>query len=147
MRKNNLWNRIFHKSEVKNSQLMAEDYIWYVERIENAGTLNRLIELHKEVYSAGFTLNLGPCEYGMFRCKTIETMNAHQVWLGGIYGLNTYAAAFWDSQITEPYGVNEFGIPEDMPIYEIIVNQYKTHLLNNMIVIKNMLKSKGYSCK
>ena len=140
MLKNNLWNRIFHKSKIN---INKEQYILYKKRyasgqklltsIQNTKDLVNLLDLHKEAYKLGFNnKNLSPNKYGMFRCKSIDTMTSHQVYLGGIYGLNTYAIPFWEQYIDEPFGVNGFGINENASIYAMVFNQYKNLLLSNI---------------
>lgn len=139
MRKNTMWNRLFHSKEIKANKQLLENYRTiclkgpaFIKLIEKATTLDRLLELHKAVYKNGFHKNLEPCSYGMFRCENIQDMNLHQVFLGGIWGLNTMSAAFWEQYVDEPYGVNGFGIDENRSLYEMIVNQYKNHILHNM---------------
>ena len=142
MKKNNMWNRLFHSKEVKANtqryktctQLCMESPA-LLNQIEQAQTLDRLIELHKRAFKLGFQRNLGPG--AMFRCESIENMTNHQVFLGGIYGLNTFAAAYWEQYVDEPYGVNGFGIREDYPLYKMILNQYKNHLIANIKFIAN----------
>ena len=144
MKKNNFWNCIFHSKEVKANKQLLENYRTlclkgpvYIKLIEQAKTLERLLELHKIVYKNGFRKNLEPCSYGMFRCNDIEGMNLHQIFLGGIWGLNTMSAAFWDQYVNEPYGVNGFGIDENQSLYEMILNQYKNHLISNISAMYN----------
>lgn len=139
MKKNNLFNKVIFNKEVKNNQKAIKECAEMVQnaavfdvQIINCKDLENLIEIHREAYKAGFTENLGPNMYGMFRCHSIHTMNMHNVFLGGIYGLNTYAAAFWEQYIDEPFGENGFGIKEDYPLYTIILNQYKRHLQSNI---------------
>lgn len=140
MKKNNFWNRIFHKKEVIANQKQYELYKKqfetaqeFIVAIKHTKDLRTLLNLHKDAYGSGFNhKNLGPDKYGMFRCKSISEMNAHQVYLGGIYGLNTCAIPYWEQYTDEPYGVNGFGINENQPLYELLLNQYKNHLISNI---------------
>jgi hypothetical protein len=142
MKKNNFWNRVFHTNEVTANQKQYKLYIkqltvalQFIATIKVQKDLTNLLNVHKDAYGSGFTLNLGPG--AMFRCKEIATMTPHQVYLGGIYGLNTYAIPFWEQYTDEPYGVNGFGIKEDQSLYEMILNQYKQHLISNIRAMYN----------
>ena len=142
LKKNNFWNRLFHKNEVVTNQIQYELYKkqltiaqQFLTGIKNAKDLNTLFNFHKSAYSSGFTKNLGPCQYGMFRCSDITTMTPHQVFLGGIWGLNTNAIPYWEQYVDEPYGVNGFGIDENQSLYEMILNQYKNHLISNILAM------------
>lgn len=146
--KNNLWNRTFHKKEVLKTQNeyntahnLIKEAPTLLLQISNAQTLMRLLELHQRAYELGFRNNAIDVNL-TFRAKSIPTMTAHQVYLGGIYGLNTYALAFWEQYVNEPYGVNGFGIREDYPLYKIILNQYQSILTNaiNSIVEESKIK-------
>lgn len=156
MKKNNFWNHIFHKNEVKANQkqyeLYKEQYNTaqeFIVAIKHTKDLKTLVCLHKDVYGSGFTKNLGPG--AMFRCSDIATMTPHQVFLGGFWGLNTNAIPFWEQYVDEPYGVNGFGIDENQSLYEMILNQYKNHLISNItamyhIALKEIpeYESRGY---
>lgn len=142
MKKNNFWNHIFHKKEIIANQKQYELYKkqlatarQFITAIKNTKDLTNLLNIHKDAYGSGFTLNLGPG--AMFRCKEIATMTPHQVYLGGIWGLNTYAIPYWEQYVDEPYGVNGFGIKEDQSLYEMILNQYKNHLISNISAMYN----------
>jgi hypothetical protein len=138
MRKNNFWNRIFHASEVQRLQEKFEHIETQLQMgpsimdsICNTKDLQSMLNLHKIIYPT-FSLNIGPDKYGMFRCESISTMTPHQVYLGGIYGLNTCAIPYWEQYTNEPFGVNSFGIDEDESLYGIILDQYRHHLLANV---------------
>lgn len=139
MKENNLFNKVIFNKEVKNNQKVIKECAEmvfnaaaFVEQITNCKDLRNLMDIHIEAYKAGFKENLGPDMNGMFRCNSIITMTPSNVYLGGIYGLNTYAIPFWEQCIDEHFGVNGFGIKEDYPLYTIILNQYKNHLLSNI---------------
>jgi hypothetical protein len=142
MKKNNFWNCLFHKNEIIVNQKQYELYKkqlaiaqQFITAIKNTKDLTNLLNIHKDAYGSGFTLNLGPG--AMFRCEEIATMTPHQVYLGGIWGLNTCAIPFWDQYVNEPYGVNGFGIDENQSLYEMILNQYKGHLISNISAMYN----------
>lgn len=143
MKKNNFWNRLFHTSEITANQKQYELYKkqlttaqQFITAIKNTKDLNSLLNIHKDAYGSGFdNKNLGPG--AMFRCQEIATMTPHQVFLGGIWGLTTNAIPFWEQYVDEPYGVNGFGIKEDQSLYEMILNQYKNHLISNISAMYN----------
>lgn len=64
----------------------------------------------------------------MFRTNNIITMTPQEVYLGNIYGLNTYSLAKW----------NDYSYEE----YDMIFNQYKRHLILNLKSIKSDLTNK-----
>lgn len=143
MKKNNFWNHIFHKKEIIVNQKQYKLYKKQVEiaqecivTIRHTKDLITLLNLHKDIYGSGFTKNLGPG--AMFRCSDIATMTPYQVYLGGIYGLNTYAIPFWEQYVNEPFGVNGFGIDKNTSLYEMILNQYKNHLISNITAMYNI---------
>lgn len=147
MKKNNFINRIFHKKEVAlNKEQLSKDIQLvefsdeFIKSLVKANDLITLMNIHKDAYSSGFTKNLEPSEYGMFRCKSISEMNSHQVFLGGIYGLTTNSIAFWEQYKDEPYGVNGFGIDENYSLYKIILDQYRNHLKRNIGAMVNIAK-------
>lgn len=144
MKRNNLWNRIFHKKEIllnKERFSLNKELINSVHEIlsklKKATELPDVLKIHKEAYALGFNCpELDVDEHGMFRAKSIQSMNEHQVFLGNTYGLVTAAIAYWEKYRNEPYGINSFGVKEDYPLYDIILNQYKHHLRVN---IENMI--------
>ena len=144
MKTNNLWNRFFYKETLqkeKEKYLKFKKilglYLEFYERIVNAKELNELLELHKKLWKAGFkNQNLGPCEYGIFRTKDIETMKPEEVFLGNVYGLWTNNIPFWEAHKDATYGVNGFGIAFDTKTYDLIVNQYREILKLNINTIK-----------
>lgn len=64
-------------------------------------------------------------------------MTPCEVFLGGIYGLNTNPIPFWEARKNDKYGCNGFGVDENDSLYEIVLNQYKDLLT---FTIKHMLK-------
>lgn len=140
MRKNNLWNRLFHKADVTLTKNQCETYKHhaakakeYIEQVKSMDDLESLFLFHKQLWEEGFqSLTLKPSLYGMFRCDNILDMQTDQVFLGGIWGLNTANIPFWESKREDLYGVNGFGIKESTPIYTIIVAQYRNALINGI---------------
>lgn len=140
MRKNNFWNRLFHKSEINENQRQYRLYKRQVDTgqdfivaLEGAGNLCSLLGIHKDACGTGFnSKNLGPDKYGMFRCSNILTMTSDQVFLGGIYGLSTHPIQFWEQHRDESLGVNGFGIDENRSLYGIVLDQYRYHLISNI---------------
>lgn len=140
MRKNNLWNRIFFKEEVRKNMKDAELQLTLSKngaRIINAilkcDSLYELMNIHKEAWVIGFqNMNLGPDKYGMFRTKSIPTMKPEEVFLGNILGLWTHAIPFWEERKSQLYGCNGFGIDPERSLYDIILSQYKELLYFNI---------------
>lgn len=145
MRKNNWWNRIFHKTEIANNQkdaiLQTALYARKNEILKNltqCKTLNEVLDFHKQIWKDGFrNENIGPCKYGYFRTDNIENMKPEEVHLGGIWGLKTDNIPFWEEHRDDKYGSNGFGINPETPLYDIILNQYKKHLSSNIKTITN----------
>ena len=98
IRKENLWNRIFHQKQLKE-QRQEQIRLWCVidkadnaiATLEKAGSLRELLDIHKKMWKDGLrNKGLGPNEHGMFRTKDIADMKAEEVFLGDIYGLWTF---------------------------------------------------------
>lgn len=145
MKKNNFWNKLFHSKEIEANKKQYElckkqlaNAQPFITTLKNTKDLRNLLSIHKDLYYSGFEHpSIGPNEFGYFRCKSIREMTPHQVFLGDIYGLNTYAIPFWESLIDEPFGENGFGIDENKPLYDIILNQYRNILLNAVTAVYN----------
>lgn len=147
--KDNLFNRIFRRKalkaqreEKKRCERIVGFYKEALEKIKEANSLVKLVDVHKWIWSKGFqNYNLGPCEWGMFRTESIPEMKPEEIYLGGIYGLFTKPIPFWENRSRdELYGVSgyeTFGVYPETPIYEIIVNQYKDMLDTNVKAIYN----------
>lgn len=139
MRKNNLWNRIFFKEEVRKNMkdailqhTLSKNGARIINAVKKCDSLEELLSIHKEAWIVGFqNENLGPDKYGMFRTENIPTMKPEEVFLGGIWGLFTHAIPFWEERKSQPYGYNGFGINPDASLYDIILNQYKLLLYSN----------------
>lgn len=137
--KRNLWNRIFHRKTLRKqrslywrSKALVSNYSKIKEEIENSTNLLQLFAAHKQAWVYGFRNdNLGPCEFGMFRTKGIPDMTPDEVYLGNINGLWTFTLREWQ---------NKRG-SED---YNVIVFQYKNHLLSNVINIAQTAKDYVY---
>lgn len=98
MRKNNIWNRLFHKAEVQEN--VKQMSIYTKQCLEGQRFLDKLITLmniHKDAWGTGFqNSNIGPCPYGVFRTLDIPSMTPDQIYLGGIWGLVTKPISFWE---------------------------------------------------
>jgi hypothetical protein len=132
MRKNNIWNKIFHRKDLnKNVENLivakrvynnSEDWLY---QLGQANTLSELMILHKRMWREGYqNRNLCPNEFGMFRTKDISTMTIDQVYIGG-YGLNTNTIEWWEQHIEEPYN-------DEVTCYDIIFSIYKNLLISNI---------------
>lgn len=140
MKNNNLWNNIFHKKEINKNKEQVSLYIKQLhnapkilENIEVATSLKQLLNIHKDAWGSGFqNINLSSDKTGMFRCDSILTMTPDQVYLGGIYGLNTESIIFWENHKCDKYDVNNFGISADTMLYDIVLTQYKILLRTNI---------------
>ena len=140
MRVNNLFNRIFHKkklAEFKKQALIYEQQLEHSVQILNAvykcNSLTELVELHKLAWANGFkNENLAPQPYGMICSNSIEELTPKDVFLGGIWGLNTRPISFWEEHKGDKYGVNGFGINPYDDLYTMILNQYKSLVAFNV---------------
>lgn len=149
MRKNNLINRIFFKGEVRENMkdaklqlTLSKNGARIINTIKKCDSLEELLSIHKEAWIVGFqNENLGPDKYGMFRTENIPTMQPSEVFLGGIWGLWTYAIPFWEERKPQPYynidGRNDFNINPKTRLYDIVLNQYKRLLISNIEYIWN----------
>lgn len=144
VRRENLWNRIFHKKELREQQaqrILAQRIIdaadQFLDKLHECNGLHGLLYIHRECWKAGFNnKNLGPNEHGMFRAKDIAEMKAEEVYLGDIYGMWTGNIPYWEKQKDKPYGFNNLGIMPDTTVYQLIVNQYKNLLVTNIKAIR-----------
>ena len=145
MRKNNWWNRIFHKVELRINQddatLQTSLYARKDEVLKNLAqctTLGEVLDFHKQIWKDGYrNRNIGPYSYGIFHTDNIENMKPKEVYLGGIWGLLTKPIPFWEEHKSDKYGANGYGIDPEKSLYEMILNQYKSHLRSNIIEITN----------
>lgn len=139
-----LYMNIFHRKEMKRQlrqlhklRMIIKDADDYTDLLLSSEDLKELLFLHKNLWRNGLqNANIGPNKYGMFRTENIETMKDEEVFLGDIYGIRTANIPFWEENKNEPYGVNGFGIDPKKPLYDIIVRQYREHLLSNIKEIK-----------
>ena len=143
--KNNWWNRRFHLEKLtaqyekyRESKLILLKYGELFDKVCNCTSLLEMLDLHKEIWNAGFTnKNIGPCEWGCFRTESIPTMRPEEVFLGNIYGIWTHNIPYWEEHMDEKYGINNFGLPKDVFVYDIICKHYGDILKSNMSAIKN----------
>lgn len=127
MKKYNIWNKIFHKRELNKN---VADY-----KLQQ-GLVNsyECMILHKRIWRKGFrNANLGPDKYGMFRTKDINLMTINEVYIGGIYGLNTRTIAQWEDRKEEPYDSTQ-------TCYDIVLCAYKRLLKSNIIALADNAK-------
>ena len=144
IRRENLWNRIFHKKELREQQtqrILAQCIInatdQFLDELNECNDLQGLLHIHRECWKAGFNnKNLGPNEYGMFRTKDIAKMKAEEVYLGDIYGMWAFNIPEWEKQKNKPYGFNNWGIKPETTVYQLVVNQYKSLLVSNVKAIR-----------
>lgn len=137
MKRNNIWNRLFHKAEIKENKKKMSIYVRqresgqsFINAIKNCDSLINLMHIHKDAWGNGFQDRyIGPNPNKEFRTSDILTMNPCEVFLGDIYGLHTNPIPFWEQHKNDKYGCNGFGIDENYPIYKMILNQYKELLL------------------
>ena len=142
--KDNLWNCIFHKKQLKKQReykkLLHAIIGWFpqiCQDLREAKTLEGLMNIHKKAWELGYqNSGLGPCPWGMFRTKDILQMQPSEVYLGDIWGLSTKNIPFWNEHRTETMAGNGFGIDDDKKIYDLIMSQYRNHLRNNFNAIK-----------
>lgn len=156
VRKNNIINKILHFSEINKN---FSDYYYQrslvnnskkvFQKIINASNFEQLIIAHKYAYEKGYHENLEPNKYGMFRTSTIESMTPDEVFLGGIYGLFTKNIPFWEEHGSEKLGVNGWGLNPKRSLYDIVFNQYRLHLLNNVnwVVARVIIKVQEYEVR
>lgn len=140
MRTNNLFNRIFHKKELAELKKQALIYkkqlehgVQIIAAIHKCDSLTKLIELHKLAWANEFkNENLAPQRYGMIRSNSIEDLTPKDVFLGGIWGLNTRPISFWEEYKGHKYGCNGFGLDPNTDLYTLILNQYKGLIVSNV---------------
>lgn len=140
MKRNNLWNRIFHHKELKAQEkkyLEAQKLIGFgpetLQFIKRAQTLNDLLEAHKIAWKRNYrNKNLAPCEYGMFRTKDIANMTADEVYLGNIYGLWTFNITHWNNHTPSSAGLSVWGFKDGTTDVDLIIRQYRTLLRKNV---------------
>lgn len=65
----------------------------------------------------------GRVEFGWNRTQTGETVTAHNVYLGNIYGLWTKTVAFWQSHKDQPKGGWGFSGMEHLNAYDVVSGQ------------------------
>lgn len=141
MKRYNIWNIIFHNSEVnkniedyKFQQSLVNSYEYWLTKIGNANTLTECMALHKYIWRQGFkNTNLGPDKYGMFRAKDINFMTANEVYIGGFYGLNILTIEEWEECKEELYD-------SEQTCYSLILSGYKRLLKANILDITDKAK-------
>lgn len=145
LKKSSLWNKIFHKAKLReqskayrSSKILNAYHSTIISRIKSAKNLVELFDCHKDAWRYGYkNSNLGPNPYGMVRASSIEKMTIDQVYLGDIWGLWTNNIRFWDQNRDETMSCNGFGIDPNKKVYDLIMDQYRFHLLSNINVINS----------
>ena len=69
----------------------------------------------------------------MFRTKDINLMTINEVYIGGIYSLNTRTIAQWEDHKEEPYDSTQ-------TCYDIVLGAYKRLLKSNIIALADNAK-------
>lgn len=141
MKTNNLFNNIFHRSEIKENKKQYNLYKQQIkegkivlELLTKATDLQTVLNIHKDLVFFNHPC-IDPDPWGRFRCQLRSTMSPDQVYLGGIYGLNTQAIPFWEAHKNDLYGINSFGISKDHSLYDIVLTQYKNILINTITTL------------
>lgn len=141
MKRCNIWNKIFHSSEVnkniedyKLQQSLVNNYECWLTKIGNANTLIECMTLHKYIWSQGFkNTNLCPDKYGMFRTKDINFMTTNEVYIGGFNGLKILTIEEWEECKEKLYD-------SEQTCYSFILSSYKRLLKANIINITDKAK-------
>lgn len=139
MRKNNFWNRIFYSSEIKENHYNAELHRLrcqyapeLVKRILAADSLKELLEIHRDALA--FHFNEGTISSDSHLLRGAEPTEDN-VYLGDIYGLTTESISYWEQHKTDKYGVNNFGISEEYPVYQLVLDLYSDLLASTIKVL------------
>lgn len=132
------WNKIFKFRRLANQRAKDLELIKntpkVIKKLDSCKTLMELFECHKWLWNLGYqNENIGPCPYGMFRTNDIRTMRPSEVFLGDIYGLHTKNIPNW-----LPYMEEEWG--EGISIGELLMEQYRNHLISNVNAIEQHLR-------
>ena len=138
--KEHFWNRLLHgdaierqRGEVARLEKLVALSEPILKNLAECKSLLGLLSIHKDLWGSGFqNKNLGPNEYGMFRTKDIAQMQPEEVYLGNIFGLWTYTIPEWEKNGHSWIGFNDYGIVSTTTTYEVVVNQYKRFLKNNV---------------
>ena len=151
MRKNTLWNRIFHSKEVNANVELKEKLSKLIEtaprflaeigevtytdgdpdsgRVTGLTSLLDVLDFHKKIWKTGFqSKGICPDKFGYFRTETIENMRPEEVYLGDIYGLWTFSIPEWEKHKDEGKCGGAYSIYEYLTVYQIVLRQYKGQL-------------------
>ena len=123
-----------------NFHFLKEKCETAIKEAQACTTLSGLLDVHKKAWTNGIhNANLAPCSCGMFRTQDIATMSPNEVYIGGIWGLNTKNITEWEKYgYDEPYGANGFGIdPEIKLLGGLLVPRYKNLLVSNFNSIRS----------
>lgn len=98
--------------------------------------LKVLFRIHKEMWDDGMRHHyMGPCPTGYYRTGDISGMSESDVYLGGIYGLNTHPIPFWENDRR-----NSETIPDH---YHTVCSQYRNNLAAGVKAIMSNVYDKG----
>lgn len=134
MRKNNWFNRLFHKAEIESNfselakvKSILASYESYLYKIEHCHDFIDYFNIHKELWQEGYRAKcFSPDKYGAFRTKDILTMSPDEIYLGG---LNTHNIPFWEKC-------------KDTEAVNTVLNQYRLLLKRGIIIISDYAKNK-----
>lgn len=102
----------------------------YLDDLKQCDSLTQVFECHKRMWNDGIQhKNIGPDQYGLFRTDDIATMLPREVYLGGIYGLDTLRMDYWINRPEEP----------------VVMEQYRGHLTSNLKMLRAQIFDNGYS--
>lgn len=109
--------------QIEENHKKREYCEYFINQIKSTNSLNTLLSIHKLAWALELkNNNLGPNKFGMFRTNDIIKMTSQEVYLGGIDGLVIRTLADWSNNPKEEY--------------QIVLNQYREHLISNLNVIK-----------
>lgn len=112
--------------QIEKKKEIIKKIEFFLPLLNKATELREIYALHIQIWANNIRHEyIGPCEYGMFRTKDILTMQPEEVFLGNVWGLFTKNLEFWET-------ANE----NDK---NLVTEQYKTHLINNLKMIKQSL--------
>lgn len=146
--KENLFNRIFHnrqlceqRQKVWEARMIICGFHSFEHAITECDELTGMMSIHKDMWGSGYqNRNIAPDPCGMFRTVDIAEMRPDEVFLGDIYGLWTHNITEWERHREEPFGANAYGIDPEKKTYQIILEQYRSHLLSNLRNIRDEAK-------
>lgn len=112
------------RQKLKEENQQKREYCeYFIKEIQETKSLYSLLNLHKLIWALGIrNQNIGPDKFGMFRTNDILKMTSQEVYLGNVEHLLTKTLADWSNNTKDEY--------------QIVLNQYKNHLISNLEAIK-----------